>query len=372
MAKETKPDEVAPGRIASIDALRGFDMFWITGGEEVVHSLHRVIRHPVMDALDQQFHHVRWEGFHFYDLIFPLFLFIVGVVLPFSLTRRLESGAKRTELYRHIFRRLILLFLLGLIYNGLLDFQFHDLRMAGVLQRIAVCYFLAALVVMNTSVRGQAAVAGGLLLLYWMAMTLIPVPGCGAGILSPEGNLAGYIDRHVLPRPFCCNAFGEAEGILSTLPAVSTTLLGVLAGHWLRSGQSSSRKVLGLTLAGSISLVMGLLWGQWFPIIKYLWTSSYVLFAGGWSLLLLALFYWVINVRGYQKWAFFFIVIGLNPITIYVLRSQFDFGIIAAIFVHGFIDYLGPIKPVVSALSVLAVGWIFLFFLYRQKIFLKV
>jgi predicted acyltransferase len=371
MSTEPKPASPAAGRMAAIDALRGFDMFWITGGEEVVHALHRVFRHPLTEALDRQFHHVRWEGFRFYDLIFPLFLFIVGVVLPFSLTRRLESGASRAQLYRHIVRRLLLLFLLGLVYNGLLDFQFHDLRIAGVLQRIAVCYFLAALVVMNASVRGQAAVAGSLVVVYCLIMKLIPVPGIGAGVLTPQGNLAGYLDRLLLPRPFCCNEYGDAEGILSTLPAVSTTLLGALAGHWLRSAQPPKRKVAGLALAGLASLLLGLIWAHWFPIVKYLWTSSYVLFAGGWSLLLLALFYWVIDVRGLKRWAFFFIVIGLNPITIYVLRRLFDFGTIANIFVHGFIGYLGPVAPVFWELSVLAVGWLFLWFLHRQRIYLK-
>src|SRR5215831_10173562 len=158
------------GRVASIDALRGFDMMWITGGEEVIHALNNVIHHTMMKAVDAQFHHVYWEGFHFYDLIFPLFLFIVGLVLPFSLTRRLEAGAKRAQLYRHLVRRLLLLLVLGWVYYGLLDFRFHDLRLAGVLQRIAVCYFLAALVVMNTGVRGQVLTLSAVLLAYWAVM----------------------------------------------------------------------------------------------------------------------------------------------------------------------------------------------------------
>jgi predicted acyltransferase len=148
--------------------------------------------------------------------------------------------------------------------------------------------------------------------------------------------------------------------------------MGVLAGHWLRTNRLAARKALGLALAGTASLVLGLVWGHWFPIIKNIWTSSFVLFAGGWSLLLLAFFYWIIDVRGYRRWAFFFTVIGLNPITIYVLRSQFNFGTVANIFIHGFINHLGPYRPLCYSLSVLAVGWLFLWFLYRQKIFLKV
>ncbi len=359
-------------RIASIDALRGFDMFWITGGEEIIHALYKTLPGPAMNVLDGQFQHVAWAGFHFYDLIFPLFLFVVGAVLPFSLTQRLEAGANRAQLYRRIFRRLVLLFLLGLIYNHLLDFNFHDLRIAGVLQRIAICYFVAALIVMNTSVRGQAMVAGGILLGYWAVMMLVPVPGFGSGVLTPQGNLASFIDRHLLPHPYCCFAFGDNEGILSTIPAIATTLLGVLAGHWLRSGRSPRRKALGLALAGVASLGVAIVWSFNFPIIKNIWTSSYVLFAGGWSLLLLALFYWIIDVRGYQRWAFFFTIIGVNAITIYLVGHLFDFGLITSIFVHGFIGDLGPIRPVFWAVSVMVTGWLFLYFLYRQKIFLKV
>jgi predicted acyltransferase len=372
MDKETKPESFLQKRIASIDALRGFDMFWITGGEEIIHALRNLAPGPTMNTLDTQFRHVHWAGFHFYDLIFPLFLFVVGTVLPFSLTRRLEEGANRGQLYRHILRRLVLLFLLGLVYNGLLDLNFPELRIAGVLQRIALCYFFAALIVMNTGVKGQAAIAGGILIVYWAVMKLVPVPGMGAGLLTPEGNLASYLDRLLLPRPFCCFGFGDNEGILSTFPAVSTTLMGVLAGHWLRAKRSPIRKTLGLVLAGVSCLLVALLWSLSFPIIKNLWTSSFVLIAGGWSLLLLALFYWIIDVRGYKRWAFFFSVIGLNAITIYLVDRLFDFGTITAIFVHGFISYLGPLKPVFWAFSVMMTGWLFLYFLYRQKIFLKV
>jgi len=369
---EVKPENTMGGRIASIDALRGFDMFWISGGEGIIHSLYRVFQNPVTGALDRQFHHVRWEGFHFYDLIFPLFLFVVGVVLPFSLTRRLERGANRGELYRHLVRRLLLLLVLGLVYEGLLDFNFHDLRIAGVLQRIAICYFIAALIVMNTSIRNQAITAGAILVGYWIILLVIPVPGVGAGVLTPEGNLAGFLDRRLLPGPFCCYHYGDNEGVLSTIPAVATTLLGVLAGHWLRSNQSPARKTRGLALAGIACLIAGLVWGFAFPIIKNLWTSSYVLFAGGWSLLLLAGFYWVIDVRGYRRWAYFFTVIGLNAITIYVAWRLFNFRTVTEIFVHGFIDYLGPFKPLFWSLSVAATAWLFLWFLHRQKIYLKV
>ncbi len=366
------PSDPSGGRLASVDALRGFDMFWITGGEELIHDLYQLAPSRFTAALDQQFHHQVWAGFSFYDLIFPLFLFVVGVVLPFSLTRRLEAGAHRGQIYRHIFRRLLLLFLLGLVYNGLLDFNFHHLRIPGVLQRIALCYFFAALVVMNTSIRGQALVTAGILVVYFAVMKLVPVPGFGAGVLTPEGNLSGFVDRHLIPLPYCCYVFGDSEGILSTFPAIATVLMGVLAGHWLRPTGSPSRKVAGLVGAGISSLLVALAWGHWFPINKYLWSSSYVLFAGGWSLLLLALFYWIIDVLRFRRWAYFFTVIGVNAITIYLARRLFDFGAITNVFVHGFIGYLGPFRPLFFDFCVLMTGWLFLWFLNRQKIYLKV
>ncbi len=372
MANVSASQSPGSSRIASIDALRGFDMLWITGGEEIIHNLFKLFPNSLLKVLDLQLEHVPWQGFHFEDLIFPLFLFIVGVVLPFSITRRLEAGANRGQIYWHSVRRLVLLFLLGLVVNGLLNFRFHELRIPGVLQRIAICYFITSIVMMNTSVRGQAIVAGSLLVAYWLVMKLIPVPGIGAGVLTPAGNLSAFVNQHLIPRPFCCYIFGDNEGILSTIPAVLTCLLGALAGHWLRSDRAPARKAMGLAIAGAAGLVLGLVWGIGFPIIKNIWTSSYVLVAGGWSLLLLALFYWIIDVRGYRRWAFFFTVIGLNPITIYVLRSQFNFGAITHIFVRGFIDYLGPYKPFFFDLGTLAVAWLFLLFLYRRKIFLKV
>jgi predicted acyltransferase len=369
---ELKPPSRATNRVASIDALRGFDMFWIAGGDALVYHLSKAAPFPLLLILARQFQHVEWEGFHFYDLIFPLFVFIVGLVLPFSLTRRLEAGGNRRDLYLHALRRLFLLFFLGLIANGLLDLNFPDLRILGVLQRIAIAYFFATLLVMNFKVRGQAMATGLILLAYWAIMAWIPVPGFGRGNFTMQGNLAAYIDQRFLPRPFCCYDFGDNEGIISNIPAIATCMLGALAGHWLRTAYSQKRKVLGLVLAGVVSLGAGLLWSLAFPIVKNLWSSSFVLFAGGWSLLLLALFYLIIDVLGYRKWAFFFTVIGANSITIYLTRHFFNFKEVGLIFTHGFINYLGGWKPFAIELGSVVAGWMFLYYLYKQKIFLRV
>ena len=357
-ATVSKPSPTG-NRIASIDALRGFDMFWITGGDALMYHLSRAVPVPLTLALAGQFRHVEWEGFHFYDLIFPLFVFIVGLVLPFSLTRRLEAGGNRKELYKHAVRRLLLLFFLGMLANGLLDLNFPELRILGVLQRIAIAYFFATLLVMNFKVRGQVAATALILLGYWAVMAWVPVPGFGRGNFTMQGNLAAYIDQ-------------RNEGIISNIPAIATCMLGALAGHWLRTAYSQVRKVIGLVLAGVACLGVGLLWSLAFPIVKNIWSSSFVLYAGGWSLLFLALFYWIIDVLGYKKWAFVFTVIGTNSITIYLARHFFKFRDVGLIFTHGFINYLGDWKPFTLELGSVVAGWLFLYYLYREKIFLRV
>ncbi len=227
------------------------------------------------------------------------------------------------------------------------------------------------MIVMNTNIKNQAIIAGSLLILYWMLMTLVPVHGYGAGVITPEGNLAAYIDQKFLPGEFYRNMPFDEDGILGQISSISTALMGVLAGHWLRTPNSQTKKVFGLLTAGAAGVIVGLIWHLAFPITFRLWTSSYTIFAVGLSSILLGLFYWIIDVKGYRKWVFPFVVIGLNPITIYVVQRLFNFGIIANIFVHGFIDYLGPFKPVFWAFCVLTVKWLFLYFLYKKKIFLK-
>jgi len=368
---ENEQRDLGSGRVLSIDALRGFDMFWIIGGGTLFESLVEVWDHPVTRTIQTQLTHVTWEGFRFEDLIFPLFVFVVGVVLPFSISRRLERGESLGGIYRHVIQRTVGLLLLGLILNGLLHFDWAQMRWPGVLQRIALCYFFAAVFTIHMQWRTQAVAVPAMLLLYWGVTMLVPVPGHGSGDLTAQGCLSSYIDQHLIPG-FLYYKYGDNEGLLSTLPAVCTALLGVLAGHWLRSNRSGSRKAAGLALAGVACLVAGLLWGQFFPIIKILWTSSYVLVAGGLSLLLLALFYWVIDVKGYRRWALFFIVIGMNAITIYFLQNVIDFERIAEFFLHGIANHVGLLKPLVLLSGALAARWLFLWFLYRHKIFFKV
>ncbi|HEY3966153.1 MAG TPA: DUF5009 domain-containing protein [Planctomycetaceae bacterium] len=247
----TGSNSTSSPRLLSIDALRGFDMFWIIGGHEVVKALAEWGDWRFKDQIDEQLEHVPWAGFHFYDLIFPLFLFVVGIVLPFSLGAIREKGESTFRIYWRIARRTALLFGLGLLFNQALQFNFDELRIAGVLQRIAICYGTAAVFVTLVGWRGQAAIAALILVGYWALLAFVPVPGGSAGDYTKEGNLAGYIDREYLPGKIykAYYGYGDNEGLLSTIPAVATALLGALAGQWLRSAQSPGRKFLGLLLA---------------------------------------------------------------------------------------------------------------------------
>lgn len=362
------------GRIASLDALRGFDMFWIIGGDAICRSLPAIKDAPLTRLLARQVEHNPWAGFTFYDLIFPLFLFITGAVMPFSLLKQAEKGESKKRLYAHVARRTLILILLGLIAGGLLDLDFANMRWTGVLQRIGVCYFLVSILILNTKKRTQAGVFAGVLLLYWAALTFIPVPHFGAGSMTPEGSLHSFIDQKVLPGRISAEFYGPGDslGVLSTLTAACSVLLGVFAGYWLKSERSAKTKMFGLAGSGILCLGIGYLWGTVFPIIKHIWTSSYVLWAGGWCLLLMAAFYWIIDVKGRAKWAFFFVVIGMNAILIYFGQEVIDFDKLSGFFVSGVARKAGTAGLVLLPLGALAVKWLGLRFLYRHKIFFKV
>jgi predicted acyltransferase len=283
----------------------------------------------------------------------------------------LQNGYNRKKLNFHIVKRSLLLFFLGLVINGFLGFNFSDFGYTGVLQRISIAYFFAALIVMNTDIKSQAIIGASLLISYWLLMILVPVPGFGAGVLTPEGNLHAFIDQKLLPGKLY-NIYFDEDGILQQLSSIAVCLAGVLAGHWLRSSNSPNRKALGLVIAGLASILAGLVWSLSFPIIFRLWSSSYAMLTIGISSMLLGLFYWIIDVRGYKKWAFPFIVVGLNSITIYLAVRFFNFETFVNMFVYGFIEYLGAAKHFFMSVFILLTQWLFLYFLYRKKTFLKV
>ncbi len=369
-----KPAPAVVDRVASIDALRGFDMFWIIGGDTLVRALPAIANVPATRFLARQMEHNAWAGFTFYDLIFPLFLFIIGAVFPFSLLKRAEDGKPRAGIYGHVIKRTLILVGLGLLAGGILGFDWAGMRWTGVLQRIGICYFLAAVLVLNTKLKTQVAVFVGILVLYWVLLAFVPVPGHGAGVMTPEGSLHTYVDQKLLPGKRLPEFYGPGDslGILGTFPAVCSLLLGVFAGYWLKSSRDSKAKVLGLIAGGAACLAAGYLWGLFFPINKHIWSSSYVLWGGGWSLWLMALFYWLIDVKGWKRWVFFFMVIGANAILVYFGQEVVDFDGIAKFFLSGVRDHIGLIAPLIIPIGGLAAKWLSLRFLYRRRIFFKV
>ncbi len=358
-----------PGRLQSLDALRGFDMLWIVGGAEVLAALALDPGGRFFGALEGQTHHAAWHGFTGWDLIFPLFLFLAGVSLPFSFAKRRAAGAGTGELVRHALRRGLTLVLLGAVYNGLLAFDYESQRYASVLGRIGLAWMFGALIAIWAGPRAIGAWIAALLLAYWAALAWIPVPGQGAASFEPGATLTDWIDRQLLPGRLH-RGVRDPEGILSTVPAVATALAGVLAGYWLRGAARPGRKALVLALAGVASLGLGVLWDPLFPVNKNLWSSSFVAVTAGASLLLLALFYWVIDVRGWRSWSAPLRVFGANAITIYLLYRFVDFrGVTDLLFEGGSPTRL---HPVLLAVAPLVLEWALLRWMYRRRIFLRV
>jgi len=362
-------------RLYSLDALRGFDMFWIMGAEEIFHNLYKATGSPFWGAISTQLTHPDWNGFHFYDLIFPLFLFMAGVATPYSVGRELEKGKSRRELLFRVIRRGLVLVLLGVIYNnGLTELKpISEIRFASVLGRIGLAYMFANIIYLYTKERAQIIWFGALLIGYWLIMKFASAPGFPPGDLTMQGNFASYVDRTILPGKLYLGIH-DPEGLFSTIPAIGTGLLGIMAGNLLKKTTiSGERKSLWLAIAGVISLLLAQLWNLNFPINKNLWTSSFVLEVGGISLLLLSIFYYIIDVKGYQSWAFFFRVIGMNSILIYLSGHFINWEYTT----NGFFGWLGdlignPYNAVVLAICYVGIKWLFLYFMYKKKIFLRV
>jgi len=361
-------------RLYSLAALRGFDMFWIMGAEEIFHSLAKATGAPFWEAISNQFTHPDWNGFHFYDLIFPLFLFIAGVATPYSVGRELEKGKTKNQLLLRVIKRGLILVVLGVIYNNGLHLRpFSDIRFCSVLGRIGLAYMFANIIYLYTKTRGQIIWFATLLIGYWLLLKFTSAPGFPQGDLSMEGNFASYIDRSIIPGRLYLKIH-DPEGLVSTIPAIGTGLLGILTGNFLKNSVFSKQKKAGyLAIVGIISIGLALIWNFDFPINKNLWTSSFVLLVGGLSLLLLALFYYIIDVLGYQKWAFYFKVIGMNSILIYMSGRFINWEYST----NGFFQWLGqligdPYNALIMAICFVMVKWAFLYFLYKKKVFLRV
>jgi predicted acyltransferase len=369
-------------RLVSVDALRGFNFVWILGADSAVLALSEILRSKsgwpsaVGGVLHDQMTHAAWEGFRFYDFIFPLFIFITGVAIVLSLPE-LAAREGRKAAHLRVLRRALTLYVLGLIYYGGISGHWADIRWLGILQRIGICYFVAALVFMNVGRRGTVATIVGLLLGYWALMTYVPVPEIGAGSFAPDANLANWIDAHYLPGRLW-DKTRDPEGLLSTLPAIATCLLGVLAGMTLRDGTlTPAAKSLALIGGGVALLALGYLWALQFPIIKAIWTSSFALIAAGYSAIALGAMHHIVDVWGFRHWATVFVWIGANAIALYLLNAMMGSYQIAQRLGGGdFARLLDRHVPgagwLVTSLIAFALVVALARFLYRHKIFLRV
>ncbi len=360
-------------RLFSLDTLRGFDMFWIIGGGSLIGALAKATEWGWIEILNKQMHHVSWEGFRFFDLIFPLFMFISGVAIPFALTGRLEKGIEKSVLIKKVFRRMILLILLGLVYNSVLRDGFEDLRYASVLSQIGIAYFFASLIVINTNtIKARIFWLIGILVSIAMIQFLIPVPGFGAGVFTPDGSINAWIDQHFLPGRLIYGTY-DPEGVLCIVSATTITLMGSFAGFILRDKNSlPNKKTITLLMAGAILVLLALLLSPVYPIIKNIWTVPFNILTAGISFIILALFYYIIDVKKYRKWTFFFRVIGLNSIIIYLGTRVIDFWHTSKFLTGWIAKPLGDNGEIIIILGVIAIEWLLLNYLYKNKIFFKV
>lgn len=361
-------------RLISIDVLRGFAMFLILaydiGGAPVFQTFSKLWGANFANVTAEQLSYGRDVGLRISYIAMPMFLFVVGLIIPHSMNKRLLKQDKK-QIYFHIIKRTLILFFLGLIAGGhMLNLEFANMPVYNnVLEYISIGYLICAILVLNTKTKVQIILTGVLLVSYWALFLLIPVPGGDGNLYSGNMNLAIYIDDIVLG-PF--HRHGSWQ-VLATINFISNMLLGVLMGQIIFSSRNKNEKTKLLFVSGLVMFLAGLVWSLFFPVIRSLWTSSFVLETCGISTLLLASFYLIIDIWGYSKWAFFFVVFGINSIAIYMMAHLFDFRQIGNIFVGGFSNLFAPnVRAFIQAVGAMAVMWLILYWMYRKKTFIKI
>ena len=360
-------------RLAAIDVLRGFDMFFLVGAGDVLRQFFSAIGTNLGSGILFQLNHADWIGFTAWDIIMPLFLFTSGLSMPFSFDKFIQNGHNKGQLYVKIFKRFALLFLLGWIAQGnLLDLKLENFHIyCNTLHAIAFGYLFTALIILNVpTIRAQIAAGASLLIIYWLCLTFIPVPGFGNGVLTPEGNLAIRIDHAV---------FGSFDDktqytwLLTSLSFGATVISGYFAGHILKRIGSTEQKLKMLTLIGIALIAGGLLWSLQMPVIKKIWSCSMVLFSSGICYLLLALSFLLTDkfrLKGW--WVTGLRIFGLNSITAYMLYTTLGLGRVSQTLLHGLKQYTGDFYPFILALGEFGILWFILRHMYKHKIFLKV
>ena len=373
---------IPTNRLISVDVLRGITIAFMI----LVNNDFSNYAFPALE-------HAEWNGWTPTDLVFPTFLFLVGVTIVFSFESRLSRGTSRSSLLLHTFRRACILFALGLVVNGFPYFPLSTLRIYGVLQRIAICFLLASILyLLDRRPASKIAILVLALFGYWVLLRWVPVPGYGMPgrdipLFDPTRNLGAYVDRHIFPGRLY-RGVRDPEGLLSDIPALATTLLGMLTAMWLRCKRAPSVKAWGMLAAGILGIILGQIWGLWFPINKNLWSSSYVLFAAGIALIALSICYWAIDIKNWKTgWTYVWRVFGMNAITAYVF-SELLSSTLSEVKVHsgtatvslsGYLFALCfsgiPSQHLASlaySISIVAICFVPVAILYRQRIFLKV
>ncbi|HTY11704.1 MAG TPA: heparan-alpha-glucosaminide N-acetyltransferase domain-containing protein [Bacteroidota bacterium] len=373
------------GRLVSLDVLRGM----------AIAGMMMVNNHGPGSEVYTQIEHAPWNGCTFADWVFPTFLFVVGVAMTFSFSRRAHDASQKKALYGHVLKRTAVLFLLGIVLNAISynNFPFFfpsTVRIPGVLQRIAACYLVVSLILLNCKIRGQAVWAIGLVVAYWLMLELIPVPGYGAGVLQPAGSLEWYVDSHLFKGHtyvYAPTPGFDPEGLVSTIPAIATTLFGALTGQWLRSDKPQKSKANWMLAAGVVLTLVGAVLGIWMPINKNLWTSSYAVFMTGIDLVCFGILYWFIDIRGFKKWAIPFVIYGMNAISVYFLSdivakllaiiewesSGATISLRSYIYQNLLLQIVSPINAsLVYAISFMLLMYLIAWIMWRRKWFIKI
>jgi len=358
-------------RLVSLDTFRGFIMFWIIGGDVWLAALAAWLHNPVTNLLAYETHHTPWIGLRFYDCIWPSFMLMAGVSIPFSFAKRSLTATDR-DFRLHALARAIVLFLLGSVRESVFLGSPFLIELSSALQPIAVAYF-AAVLLMRKSPRVQAIIAAAILAGYALLLAFVPAPGIPAGTYVLNHNLVNAVDLHFL-RPHWDVWPPAKEGwgtILSTIPTISTTLIGLIIGELLRTDRSKQKKAQMIGGIGTLLLVLGYGLSPIIPIEMKMWTTTYGLASAGWACLMFLFFFWFVDIRGCRKWTLLFVVIGMNPIFIYMATSILPIPQLVGDFTNGIAGHLGTAGPVLNTLTVLAVEWLILLWMYKKKIFLR-
>lgn len=360
----------ATARLDSLDAFRGFIMFWIVGGGSIAGGLQALAHNRFIDTVLYQLNHSAWEGLRFYDCIWPSFMLMVGVSIPFSYAKRSLTQTHQ-QMLMHALRRFLILMLLGAVRESVSLGSPRLIELSSALQPIAAAYLVAFLLV-RKSWRVQALVGASILLGYLMLLALVPVPGIGAVSYRPNANLVHAVDKALLGHRSGESVFLEGWGtILSAIPPISTTILGLLLGQLLKSHLTAKARMKIIALTGLSGLALGHLISLVVPVVMKMWTASYGILSASWACLMFLLFYWIIDVLGYRKWAFLFVVIGMNALAVYMGNTVTRLPHIVRIFTRGPADVMGPSGPLFAALVFFAVEWSILYWMYKKRLFLS-